>query len=100
MTITGAAGAKLLEQLGADRIVTARELSLQEIRDIRSHTKLEIESFVHGALCYCYSGQCLFSSMLGRTQRKPGKMRTAPAVCRIRVSEGRRALNDEKQRMC
>ena len=95
MTITGAAGAKLLEQLGADRIVTARELSLQEIQDIRSHTKLEIESFVHGALCYCYSGQCLFSSMLGGRSGNRGKC-AQPCRLPYQVSEGRRALNDEK----
>ncbi len=65
MTITGAEGAKFLEYLGADRVVTARELSLKEINHISEQTEIEIESFVHGALCYCYSGQCLYSSMIG-----------------------------------
>ena len=65
MTITGTGGAKLLEEEGAERIVTARELQLEEIRKISEETDVEIESFVHGALCYCYSGQCLFSSFLG-----------------------------------
>lgn len=65
MTITGVDGAKLLEREGAERIVTSRELSIQEVRRIAEETNLEIESFVHGALCYCYSGQCLFSSFLG-----------------------------------
>ncbi|HIR25474.1 MAG TPA: U32 family peptidase, partial [Candidatus Egerieimonas faecigallinarum] len=53
MTVTGAEGAAFLEQLGAVRVVPARELSLKEIASIREHTNLEIETFVHGALCYC-----------------------------------------------
>ncbi|MGN0404370.1 MAG: U32 family peptidase, partial [Bariatricus sp.] len=65
MTITGADGAKLLEKEGVTRVVTARELGIEEVRKIAEETNLEIESFVHGALCYCYSGQCLFSSFLG-----------------------------------
>ncbi len=65
MTITGALGAKFLETQGVSRVVPARELSLGEIREIREKTGLEIECFVHGALCYCYSGQCLLSSMIG-----------------------------------
>lgn len=65
MTITGVDGAKLLEQEGATRVVTARELHIREVEKIAKETNLEIESFVHGALCYCYSGQCLFSSFLG-----------------------------------
>lgn len=65
MTITGAEGARFLEQQGVQRVVTARELSLQEVKKIADETSVEIESFVHGALCYCYSGQCLLSSFLG-----------------------------------
>lgn len=65
MTIVGVEGAKFLEKEGAERVVTARELSVDEIRRISRETNIEIESFVHGALCYCYSGQCLFSSFLG-----------------------------------
>lgn len=65
MTITGALGAKFIEEQGAKRVVPARELSLGEIRAIREQTGLEIECFVHGALCYCYSGQCLLSSLIG-----------------------------------
>ena len=53
MTITGVNGARLLKELGASRVVTARELSLDEIRRIRDQVDVEIESFVHGALCYC-----------------------------------------------
>ncbi|HJA12201.1 MAG TPA: U32 family peptidase [Candidatus Mediterraneibacter merdipullorum] len=65
MTITDAPGAKFAEAQGMTRVVPARELSLAEIRRIRSQTDMEIECFVHGALCFCYSGQCLLSSMIG-----------------------------------
>ena len=65
MTITNVLGAKMLEKLDVERVVTARELQIDEVAEISSQTNLEIESFVHGALCYCYSGQCLYSSLLG-----------------------------------
>lgn len=65
MTITNVLGAQFLKDQGVERVVTARELHIDEIREIVAETGLEIESFVHGALCYCYSGQCLFSSLLG-----------------------------------
>lgn len=54
-----------MEGQGISRVVPARELSLEEVRMIKEKTGLEIECFVHGALCYCYSGQCLLSSMIG-----------------------------------
>ena len=65
MTVTGAAGAAFLKEHGYVRVVPARELSLKEIRHIKEETGMEVECFVHGALCYCYSGQCLLSSMIG-----------------------------------
>lgn len=73
MTVTGYQGAKLLQEAGTSRIVTARELSLEEIRKIREHSPIEIEAFVHGALCYSYSGQCLFSSLLGGRSGNRGR---------------------------
>ena len=73
MTVTGPLGASLLEQEGASRVVLARELSLKEIGEIRKKTSLELEVFVHGAICYCYSGQCLFSSMLGGRSGNRGR---------------------------
>lgn len=73
MTITGVHGARILKELGAERIVTARELSLNEISEIRREVDIEIESFVHGALCYCYSGQCLFSSLIGGRSGNRGR---------------------------
>lgn len=65
MTVTGAKGACFLKRYGVERVVPARELTLPEIRRMKEESGLEIECFVHGALCYSYSGQCLFSSMLG-----------------------------------
>ncbi len=73
MTITGVYGAKFLKKLGACRIVPARELSLEEIEDIKKETGLEIETFIHGAMCYGYSGQCLFSSILGGRSGNRGR---------------------------
>ena len=72
-TVTGAYGAKLLLNAGCSRIVTARELSLEEISHIFQTTGAEIESFVHGALCYCYSGQCLLSSIIGGRSGNRGR---------------------------
>ena len=73
MTVQGAWGAKFLERMGASRVVPARELGLDEIRRIRKETGLEIECFVHGALCYSYSGQCLMSSMIGGRSGNRGR---------------------------
>jgi U32 family peptidase len=73
MTLTMAEGANVLKEYGVTRLVTSRELSLQEIKNIRENTDLEIESFVHGALCYCYSGQCLMSSMIGGRSGNRGR---------------------------
>lgn len=73
MTVTGRHSAELLRRLGVTRIVTARELSLAEIRDIHEHVDIEIESFIHGAMCYCYSGQCLMSSVIGGRSGNRGR---------------------------
>lgn len=73
MAITGSQGAGLLQKEGVTRIVPARELSLDEIRKIKKDTGIEIESFIHGAMCYSYSGQCLFSSILGGRSGNRGR---------------------------
>ncbi|VVB92100.1 Peptidase family U32 [uncultured archaeon] len=65
MTIHNAEGVKFLQEMGVKRVVPARELSLDEIKRIKSQTAIEIETFIHGALCFSYSGQCLLSSMIG-----------------------------------
>lgn len=73
MTLTGTYGAELLKEMGAVRIVPARELSLSEIRELKTATGLQVETFIHGAMCYCYSGQCLFSSILGGRSGNRGR---------------------------
>ena len=73
MTITSADALTVLKGSGVTRIVTSRELTLAEIKELRSQTELQIESFVHGALCYCYSGQCLFASMSGGRSGNRGR---------------------------
>ena len=72
MNITSRYGAKWLSKYGVKRIVAARELSLAEIRML-CDTSVEIEVFVHGALCVCYSGQCLMSSFLGGRSGNRGR---------------------------
>lgn len=73
MTITGVEGARLLKNLGAERVVLARELSISEMKKIRVEADVELEAFVHGALCYSFSGQCLFSSVLGGRSGNRGR---------------------------
>jgi putative protease len=65
MTIHNAEGVRFLQEMGVKRVVLAREMSLDEIKLIKSETDMEIETFIHGALCFSYSGQCLLSSMIG-----------------------------------
>ncbi len=64
---------KVLKEAGFSRVVLARELSLKEIAEIKSQVDIEIEVFVHGALCVCYSGQCLMSSLIGERSGNRGK---------------------------
>lgn len=96
MTVTNAEGAEFLAKAGASRIVMARELSLEEIHRIHEAVPVELESFVHGALCYCYSGQCLFSSMLGGRSGNRGR---CAQPCRLPYevynAKGRR-INDKQ----
>ncbi len=74
MTVTGKEGFSFLKKFpNVTRVVTSRELSMEELKMIRQSTDLEIESFVHGALCYCYSGQCLFSSVIGGRSGNRGR---------------------------
>ncbi len=65
MTIHNTEGVRFLQDMGVSRVVLAREMLLHEIRAIKQETGMDIETFVHGALCICYSGQCLMSSMIG-----------------------------------
>ena len=73
MTIHNSAGVRMLERMGFSRAVLARELTLEEIAAIRRQTTMELEHFVHGALCFCFSGQCYFSSWLGGKSGNRGR---------------------------
>lgn len=97
MTVTGSAGARFLESLGATRVVPARELSFAEIQKIHRTTNLEIECFVHGALCYCYSGQCLFSSLIGGRSGNRGR---CAQTCRLPfdVEKGDKVLGGKNEK--
>ena len=97
MTITGYHGAKLLKELGAARVVTARELSLEEISRIHAEVDIEIESFVHGALCYCYSGQCLLSSFIGGRSGNRGRC-AQPCRLPYEVRKDGRKINRKDER--
>lgn len=94
MTISSAYGAEFVKKLGVSRVVPARELGLNEIKDIREKTGLEIESFIHGAMCYCYSGQCLFSSILGGRSGNRGR---CAQPCRLPYEA---AVNGRKSGIC
>lgn len=73
MTITGPSGASLLKKYGVTRVVPAREMTLKELAAIGRESGLEVEAFIHGALCYCYSGQCLLSSVIGGRSGNRGR---------------------------
>lgn len=73
MTVHNLQGVLKLEKLGFDRVVLSRELSCEEIEYICKNCRVEIETFIHGALCICYSGQCLFSSVVGGRSGNRGK---------------------------
>ena len=96
MTILGEDGAAFLKELGAARVVTARELSLEEIRSIHKNVDIEIESFIHGALCYCYSGQCLFSSMLGGRSGNRGRC-AQPCRLPYQLKAQGKVLNNQEE---
>ena len=88
MTVTGEYGAEFFGRKGATRIVPAREISLEEVRRMKERTGLEMECFVHGAMCYCYSGQCLMSSMIGGRSGNRGQ---CAQPCRLPYSvEGKK----------
>lgn len=73
MTVHNTAGVELLQELGFERVVLSREMTLEGISEIKRHTGADLEVFVHGALCVCYSGQCLMSSLIGGRSGNRGK---------------------------
>ncbi len=84
LSVTGKGAASLLKEMGVSRIVPARELSLDEVLEIKS-TGVSVECFIHGAMCYCYSGSCLFSSVLGG---RSGNRGMCAQPCRLPYSLG------------
>nr|MCR5310675.1 U32 family peptidase [Lachnospiraceae bacterium] len=81
--VTGTDGCRLFKEMGASRVVLARELSLSEIKKIKADADIEIETFIHGAMCYSYSGDCLFSSCLGGRSGNRGR---CAGPCRLEYS--------------
>lgn len=73
MTINNLPGAEFLYDMGFTRVVLARETPIDEIKYIHKNTPIELEAFIHGALCVCYSGQCLMSSLIGGRSGNRGK---------------------------
>lgn len=73
MTITSQLAVEQLKQYDVERVVLAREMSIDEMKAFHEETGMEIEVFVHGALCYCYSGQCLLSSVIGGRSGNRGR---------------------------
>ncbi|MBO5930353.1 MAG: U32 family peptidase, partial [Clostridia bacterium] len=99
MTIGTSNGVNLLERLGANRVVLARELSKNEVAAIRSNSKLELEMFVHGAMCMGWSGQCLMSSLIGG---RSGNRGLCAQPCRLPyalLADGK-PVTDKKPLLC
>ena len=87
-------GTLLMEKLGVKRVVLARETSVDEIRHIKENSNIEIEVFVHGALCISYSGECLMSSLIGG---RSGNRGTCAGSCRLKydvIDKSGKRLND------
>ncbi len=99
MTIVTAEGANQWKPYGVTRVVPARELSIGEIAQMRRHTDLEMEVFVHGALCYCYSGQCMMSQSIGGRSGNRG-MCAQPCRLPYRLSSGKTGYYLSPKDMC
>lgn len=93
MTVHNLSGALELQDIGFKRIVLARELSLNEIDYICKNTNVEIECFIHGALCISYSGQCLFSSMIGRKVTEIAANALGPCRLPYELYENNKKIN-------
>ncbi|MBR4954170.1 MAG: U32 family peptidase [Oscillospiraceae bacterium] len=86
MSIHNLAGAIAAYELGMTRVVLARELTLEQIAHIAKNSPVEVEVFVHGALCFCHSGQCYMSALIGR---RSGNRGMCAQPCRLQYSMGR-----------
>ena len=93
MTVHNLEGVKQLENLGFSCVVLSRELSINEIRNIKNNTSIELEVFIHGALCISYSGQCLLSSMIGS---RSGNRGTCAQPCRLKYDLKKKKKNTQK----
>lgn len=92
MSVAGPEAVRFLKRLGVRRVVPARELSLEEIRTIKREESVEVECFIHGAMCYSYSGRCLLSSFLGGRSGNRGRCAgTCRLPYRIIDSDGKEA---------
>ncbi|MDN5345112.1 MAG: family peptidase [Clostridia bacterium] len=99
MTITSAAGARFLQERGFKRVVLGRELSLADIAAISRQVEIELETFVHGALCFSYSGQCLFSSMVGGRSGNRGRCAQPCRLAYTLVDERGRPLEAKPEHL-
>ena len=97
MSVTGPFGARFLKDRGIKRIIAARELSLDDIRMIKDETGMEVESFVHGSLCYSYSGKCLMSSIFGGRSGNRGRC-AQPCRLSYDIFAGNEKLNDDREK--
>ncbi|MCD7809372.1 MAG: DUF3656 domain-containing protein [Erysipelotrichaceae bacterium] len=93
-SVMNAQGVNYFEKLGAKRLVLARENSIEEIKEIITKTNIEIEVFIHGALCICYSGQCLMSSMIGKRSGNRGSC-AQPCRLKYRLMKDNEILDDK-----
>lgn len=94
MTVCNHRFAAWLKEQGFTRVVPARELSLKELQEIRDKAGIEVEAFIHGAMCYCYSGQCLFSSFLGGRSGNRGRC-AQPCRLPYRVMEDGKCISEK-----
>ncbi len=97
MTITNPYGARFAAKAGMTRVVPARELSIAEIEEIKKQSGLEVEVFIHGALCVCYSGQCLMSAMQGGRSGNRGQCAQPCRLPYAAYEKGRKISDEEKR---
>ena len=97
MAISGPEGMRFLEKLGASRVVAARELTLEELSEMHRESPIEIEAFIHGALCYSYSGLCLMSSILGGRSGNRGRC-AQPCRLTYDAAQDKNAFRGKKQK--
>ncbi len=99
LSVTSAESVRLLKELGVCRVVPARELSLEEMKALKEEGQIEVEAFIHGAMCYCYSGRCLMSGFLGGRSGNRGRCAgTCRLPYRVLDQEGRPAGRDASKK--